>query len=29
MRFSAMTGIHPLTEVSPLEQAAEAYERDE
>jgi D-arabinose 1-dehydrogenase-like Zn-dependent alcohol dehydrogenase len=27
MRFSALTGIRPMTETFPLEQAAEAYER--
>jgi D-arabinose 1-dehydrogenase-like Zn-dependent alcohol dehydrogenase len=27
MRFSAMTGVRPMAEVLPLEQAAEAYER--
>jgi alcohol dehydrogenase/propanol-preferring alcohol dehydrogenase len=27
MRFSAMTGVHPMTETFPLEKAAEAYER--
>jgi D-arabinose 1-dehydrogenase-like Zn-dependent alcohol dehydrogenase len=27
MRFSAMTGVRPMTEVFPLEKAAEAYER--
>jgi alcohol dehydrogenase/propanol-preferring alcohol dehydrogenase len=27
MRFSAMTGIRPMTETFPLEQATEAYER--
>ena len=27
MRFSAMTGIRPMTETFPLEKAAEAYER--
>ncbi len=27
MRFSAMTGVRPMTETFPLEKAAEAYER--
>lgn len=27
MRFSAMTGVRPMTEVYPLEKAADAYER--
>jgi D-arabinose 1-dehydrogenase-like Zn-dependent alcohol dehydrogenase len=27
MRFSVMTGVRPMTEVYPLERAAEAYER--
>ena len=27
MRFSAMTGVRPMTETFPLEQAAEAYDR--
>lgn len=27
MRFSAMTGVRPMTEVFPLEKAAEAYDR--
>ena len=27
MAFSALTGVRPMTEVFPLERAAEAYER--
>jgi D-arabinose 1-dehydrogenase-like Zn-dependent alcohol dehydrogenase len=27
LRFSAMTGVRPMTETFPLEKAAEAYER--
>jgi D-arabinose 1-dehydrogenase-like Zn-dependent alcohol dehydrogenase len=27
MRFSAMTGVRPMTETFPLEKATEAYER--
>jgi D-arabinose 1-dehydrogenase-like Zn-dependent alcohol dehydrogenase len=27
MRFSALTGVRPMIETFPLEQAAEAYER--
>ena len=27
MRFSAMSGVRPMTEVFPLERATEAYER--
>jgi len=27
LRFSALTGVRPMTEVFPLERAAEAYER--
>lgn len=27
MRFSALTGVRPMTEIFPLEKAAEAYER--
>jgi D-arabinose 1-dehydrogenase-like Zn-dependent alcohol dehydrogenase len=27
MRFSTLTGVRPMTEVFPLERAAEAYER--
>ena len=27
MRFSAMTGVRPMTEIFPLEKATDAYER--
>ena len=27
LRFSALTGVRPMTEAFPLEKAAEAYER--
>ena len=27
MRFSALTGVRPMTETYPLERAAEGYER--
>ena len=29
MRFSALTGVRPMVEVMPLEQAAEGYKLDD